>query len=624
MTPNGKHLYRFSEFLVDRAEQRLSKGEQSLPITPKAFELLGVLLEQNGRLVERDELMARLWPNTVVEEANLAQTVSLLRKVLGDTASSPRFIETVPTRGYRFVGQLEEPVVVIEDSVRTEVTIQETPRRWRPVAGVAALLLLIAGAYGVWRGLESKAGEPAAKSTAIRSLAVVPFRPLAGGEDEHLGVGMASSIIVRFARAGGVTVRPLSAVRKYQQHTDALQAGREQKVDAVLSGTMQRVGSTLRVTAMLLRTADGASLWAEEMDVRAGDMLQIQDTVADRAASRLGLVLKNDRRDTGNAEAREYFLKGARLFDRRGDGLAAKASLEHAILLFRKAIEIDPAFARAHGTLAFAYAWMLLIVDPDCPDCLGLARHHADRAIELDPTTPEVHLARYELLWSVHSGFQIEEAIRALRLATRLDPTVGHYDLGTLYAHVGLEEPAVREFKKALEIDPLSEQSQSRFIEGYRLLGRLDEAVSLQKKLLNRGDLLGDLVAQGDVSGARRALEESVKSNPTAPYPQGKYALLLAMEGRFSEAEARIPDIMRLARNRNYHHATYDVARVYAMQGKAAHSLEWLRKTADTGMPNYILFSRDRKLDPIREAAGFQAFMATMKSRWEALGREFQ
>ena len=623
MTPRSQPLYRFGEFLVDRAEQRLYKGEQPLPVTPKAFELLGFLLERKGRLAERDEIMERLWPDTVVEEANLAQTVSMLRKALGDTASSPRFIETVPKRGYRFVGRLEEPVVVVEERARTEITIQETSHRRRLLAGVASVIVLSA-AIGVWQRFQSKAGEATAKSTQIRSLAILPFRPLVGDEDEHLGLGLAASIIVRFAQAGGVIVRPLSAVRKYQQYTDVLQAGREQKVDAVLSGTVQRVGSTLRVTPILLRTADGVSLWADEIDVRSEDMLHIQDTVAGRAASRLGLVLKSSRRDTESAEAREYFLKGTRLFDRRGGGLPEKASIDHTIAFFQRAIEIDPAYARANGMLAFAYAWKLLVVDSDCADCLGFARRHADRALQLDPTTPEVHLARYELLWSVHSRFQIEEAIRALRLATSLDPTTGHNDLGILYAHVGLEDAAIREFKQSLEIDPLSEINQDRFVEGYRLLGRPADAVALQKRLLNRTSMPVDLLAQADVSGARRAIEESARSNPTAPYPQGHYALLLALEGRFSEAEARIPDIMRLARNRNYHHATYDVARVYAMQGKAARSLEWLRKTADTGMPNYILFSRDGKLDPIRHSVEFQAFMAEMKSRWEALGREFR
>src|SRR5262245_39709325 len=218
MSHQPKPIYEFGPYRLDAAERLLSRDGEVVPLQPKVFDLLLALVERHGHLLEKDELMKAVWPDTVVEEVNLANNISILRKTISENGR--RLIETVPKRGYRFVAEVREV------------------------------------------GRDSR--DQKAAPDSIKSIAVLPFKPLNRSQDEeYLGIGLADAVITRLSGAGKIVVRSTGSVNKYTASTqDPLAAGREQEVDAVLDASLWRSGEKLRVTARLLRVQDGMPLWS--------------------------------------------------------------------------------------------------------------------------------------------------------------------------------------------------------------------------------------------------------------------------------------------------------------------------------------------------------------------------
>jgi len=222
MRKQPKHWYEFGPFRLDATERVLLRDAEPVPLTPKVFDTLLVLVQNQGRMLEKEELIQTLWPDSIVEEGNLSQNIFILRKALGKHPNEPQYIETIPRRGYRFVA-----------SVRA-----------------------------VW---EEGTDRP---DVAMSSIAVLPFKPLgAEGGDEYLGLGMADALITRLSNLRQIIVRPTSAVRKYTSlEQDPVAVGRKFKVESVLEGSIHRLGDRIRVTVQLVSVRDGAPLWADKFD----------------------------------------------------------------------------------------------------------------------------------------------------------------------------------------------------------------------------------------------------------------------------------------------------------------------------------------------------------------------
>lgn len=515
-----------------------------------------------------------------------------------------------------------------------------SPRRkykwlWRGLAIVIVALLFAVAYQQNLGGLRQKLFPSRAATEEIRSLAILPFRAVSAQPgDDLLGTGMADTMITKVSQMGAITVRPTSAVRRFAaQDVDSLAAGKQLQVDAVLDGTVQRSGSVLRLNLNLLRVRDGASLWSDSLDVESGDVFAMQDQVSQKVAGALRLKLSGEaaarwnKRYTSNPEAYEYYLKGMRSFDRRGITSDWKPELLNAATMFQRAIQLDSNYALAHARLANVYAFLAVLVDPD-PKWLQAAIDELARAEALDSGLAETHIVRYELLWSHYEGFQVAEAIRQLREAAKIDPNASHSDLALLYHHVGLEEPSLREMERALQVDPTSEVNWWRHAEVYDMLVRPDEAIAVNRRYSEYSGtsyyVRKSYLWKQDWATVRREMEAALRRNPNDPFPHSTLALLAALQGDFRPFEQQKNDL--LARNKNtraYHHTTYNLACVYALQGKAAQAVELLQVTADTGMPSYTLFSRDPHLDRIRKEPAFVAFMDKMKTRYNEFAREF-
>jgi DNA-binding winged helix-turn-helix (wHTH) protein/TolB-like protein len=603
--------YTFGAYRVDLQARVLFRGDERVNLPPKTIDLLIALVERHGSVIDKEELLRVVWPDTFVEEGNLAKNVFLLRKMLGETQAGLPWIETIPKRGYRFIGPIDSSPapVIFEEHTQQRVIIEETLSPERPwwqwwAAGVA--LLAISGVAG-WAFLHGFGPHRT-------SVVVLPFREISRtGQSEYLELGIADSLITSLSRIDRLTVRPTSAIRGYaSQPVDSLRAGREQQADLVLEGTIQAIADRFRVNVNLLRVRDGASLWAGRLDVKAGDVFGLQDEVCRSVSRTLELRLepgadaRPQTRAAANAAAYDAYLRGKYVFRRE---LLGEFDFNAATAYFQSSIDADPRFTPAYAELAFVYTWQGLFAEPDRqPELLDRAWALLAQAESIDPDLPDIHLVRSEIVWSPARGFRIGEALRELRTAQKLDRHRGNQQLGSLYAHIGLEEQALEAFSRDAEVDPAGTYTASTYVDGLESLGLFEKAVREQRRLANRsGPPTSLLLTEG-----LAAVPESVPS-----------PLRLALAGKFAEAEALALKVRAGRPARNLHHALWPLAGVYALQGKAREAVAILRRTAELGLPSYPLVERNPSLDRIRKDPEFLRFAEESKARWLSYQREF-
>jgi DNA-binding winged helix-turn-helix (wHTH) protein/TolB-like protein len=628
--------YVFDDFAVDPANRTCTRGGRTLPVTGKAYDILLVFVENPGRLLSKEELLARIWPDEFVEEGNLARNVSTLRKVLCDAGKQHKYIATVPGHGYKFVGDVsqidngptETPAAPIQIAKTSEVAGSPTRNfiRQRAVFWISAALILFLTA--AWFGKDRLFPI----SPIVKSLAVLPLRGI-DPNDNYLGVGIADSVIRRISNSGQVTVRPTSAVLHYMnQDIDTLAAARELNADAILEGNVQRFGDNLRVSVNLLRTSDGGSIWSENFDLRADDIFSVQDEVAERVADKLKIRLGSASPSTAgkypvDQRAYEFYLKGLFSLDQRGFNRDDLPNMLNTIDLFQQSVAVDPNYAMAHGQLAFSYAWMAMFIQPDEPKWVELARQEIALSEKLDPNVAEAHVASGLLYWSSYGGYQNEAAIKEFRLAKRLNPGYSGAELIALYGHVGLEQQAAKELSRGLTIDPTSQALHGLVGILPYLRGDLDAWFSVNpgRNLEDRPLSPWYLLRKGSLERAQEILDKRLSESPDRSDFMMQRSLLLALQGKSSQAENLAASTMSVAQHgkENYHHLTYFAACVFALAGKSSDAVKWLRETADSGFPNYPLFARDPYLDRIRQSPEFTQFLSEQKSQWDRFNQEF-
>ncbi|MEN3336404.1 MAG: eukaryotic-like serine/threonine-protein kinase [Acidobacteriota bacterium] len=497
------------------------------------------------------------------------------------------------------------------------------PRLARAFAVAAGLLVLTGAAFGVGLWKQHAPVEP-----ALKSLAVLPLKSLDAG-DNYLGLGIADAAIRRVSQTGQVIVRPTSAVRRYlTDDTDALTAAKQLGVDSVLEGSFQRADDRLRVSVNLLRCRDGASLWSDSFDIHMADIFAVQDTVAQQVASRLRLQLDGSQRAqltkryTSNPVAYDFYLKGAYNFDQRMRD--AKRMTDAAVGFYKQALDADPNFALAHAQLAYTYVTIGTFLEPTQPAWVQRAREEINRAQALDPQLAETHLARFQLLYSEFEGYQAEAAAREALEANRLNPNVGHWELAYMFNHLGLEEQAARELARGLAIDPTSDALRQTKLLMYEVQSRLDDFAADPSVGRDGRVQALYLMAKGRFDEAQKVVDAWTTTS-AGPGVVSTQALLRAARGDFRGAEADIPIVLARhpLKDPNYHHAAYDIACIYALEGKSAAAVKWLRESAVWGFHLYPRYTRDAYLNRIRQSPEFVQFLAEMKTEHDTYRRDF-
>jgi len=629
--------YVFDDFEVDTVNRTCARAGEPLPITGKVFDILAVFIENPGRLLSKDELLDRVWPNEFVEEGNLARNVSTLRRALGDNGKDHKYILTVPGHGYRFLPEVvrasapgvpETASEVIADGHESLAPLEgrDHSNRWVLLV-VAGLTLLTAAWFGSERFL-----KPADQ---IKNLVVMPLKSLDSG-DSYLGVGIANAVIQKVSQSHQLTVKPTSAILRYAtENSDALAAAKELNADAVLDGTVQRSGDRLRVSINLLRTADGTSLWAESFEMANADIFEVQDRVAQQVANRLQLHLDSgreiaaDKKYPANPTAYEFYIKGIISLDQRGYYSDAMPQMLQTIDLLNKSIEADPNYALSHAQLGWAYTWIAEFMDASDPKWADLARKEIERADVLDPDIAETHLDKAVLYWSRYENYQYDAIIKELKIAHQLNPNTTHGEAAGIYGHLGLEEQALNELKQAREVDPGSQALKELEWILPALRGDADAWFEAIRTRENNSPYtyFGPwyYLRKGDLETAKKAIDEQFPKGQKYPDFQANEALYWSLKGDFSKAQSMIDPAVEMIPLGDHmrHHLTYDAACVYAIGGKSGEAVKWLRETADTGYPNYPLFARDPFLDRIRQSPEFIQFLAEQKTQWERFEQEF-
>ncbi len=508
MLLNHRSLYEFGAFRLDASERTLWRDGLLVPLTPKAFETLAILVEHRGKLLEKEALLSAVWPDSFVEEGNLAVQISLLRKTLGEEG----FIETVPRRGYRFVAPVREilPEPTIElASLRPPMDSNAVSRRG--VLAASATAVALASGAGVWW---FRVRQPV-KAIPFRSLAVLPFRMLAPNPgDEQLGLGLTDAVITRFGGLNKCIVRPTSAIRQFEQvPPDPVAAGKKLDVDAVLDASVQTQADKIRVNAQLVRVQDGQHLWAETFDLKRADLFTLEDELATRFLRSLFGTPSAMPRYQPKPEAFRLYLLG-KFHRNRWNSAGQRKAIEY----FEQAVIIDPGYAAAHA--ANANAWSLLAyffgiptaeaypksiaaaetalrLDDQLSDAhhsMGAirlfldwdwqkARHHFQKALELNPNNVDSHHA-YGVLNAIQK--KQAEGIASLHRALEIEPASAwrHVGLAFQYGCAKRLEEAVEELKKAHELEPALGSPMQDLFFYLTLLKKDKEAVEWHLKLM--------------------------------------------------------------------------------------------------------------------------------------------
>ena len=402
-------IFEFEEFRVDSLKRQLfrSNGEV-ITLPPKAFDTLLHLVKHPGQLLRKNDLMEAVWVDVAVEENNLSQSISAIRRALGERGGDHRFIVTVSGHGYKFVAPVRELASDKHDGLPESDLANDELQRHDP-ASIDEPLHRRAPSWTWSRnqswllgtGVVTIAGflllgyflrpRDAGLSPTIRTIAVLPFKPLFEPDrNEALELGMADTLIAKLSGNEDLAVRPLESVRRANSSgKDPLAIGRDLGVEAVVDGSIQTGNDRIRVTARLTRTSDGKQLWSGQFEEKLNDIFALQDAISQRVAAALRTKLKRSgRQQTQNVDAYKMYVTG-RLYASR----LTLDDTEKAIAAYNEAIALDPNYALPFVGLSRAYRTFTLTSDVPSGEAMPEAKAAALRALELDEIEPEAHTA---------------------------------------------------------------------------------------------------------------------------------------------------------------------------------------------------------------------------------------
>ncbi|HJZ71017.1 MAG TPA: winged helix-turn-helix domain-containing protein [Vicinamibacterales bacterium] len=528
MADSIEERYAFGPFHLDAAEGVLLRDGAPVALPPKVFATLLALVRRHGHVVSRDALVREVWPDTFVEDGNLTQNISVLRKVLGADAVGRPYLETVPKRGYRFtaiVTPVDEPSTPpnvdasspLAPFVATPAPALTIRGRWRRALAVGVGIAALIAATESWRRASS---EP--RRVPIRSLAVLPFRSLPPVDGDYLGIGITDTLVSRLSAIREIVVRPTIAVTRFRDAgEDAMALAKRLNVDAILDGHVQRRDQRLRVTAQFMRGDDGRVLWSLSFDQTFDDVFRIEDEIAERVTQAvLGASAPRDRsatRFTPSAEAYEAYMR-ARHFLRT----QTRDDVAKSIDAFQSAVRREPDYALAYAGLSAAYRTGEDYVGPRM-QFLPLARAAAERAVALDGNLAEAHAALGMVLFADDWDWKgaEHEFRRAMELNSGVADSYSMY--GMLLATRRHFPEALVLFERGHSIDPLSLPGNSRLGYALFLLGRYGDAIAVAQRTLqlekdffaSHGGLCAAYEAKGEFD---EAVEECKKAVELAGY----------------------------------------------------------------------------------------------------------
>jgi adenylate cyclase len=558
-------IYEFGPFLVNERERTLRRNGELVPLTPKVFDILLVLVQNSGRVLTKNEMMNFVWPDTAVEESNLARNVSTLRKALGDGPDEHGYIETIPWRGYRFI---------------------------------------------------AKVRQSSDERAAIDSLAVLPFlNEISDSATDYLADGMTESLINKLSRVANLRVMSRNSVFRYKtgeakaSFPDATTIGRELGVRAVLIGRIRQVDSIVVVSVELIDAADNTHLWGGLYNREPSDILALQNSISQQIAEVLRVRLTSTdklelaKRHTQNSEAYHLYLKGRFYWNKLTPNGVGKG-----IELFKEAIQKDPNFALAYTGLLDGYTYLNNPVE---------ARKAAVKALELDPSLGEAHASLgfftflYDWDW-LRAEVEFKQAID-------LNPSYAqaHHWYSIYLAQMGRHEEAIHEAQLAQQLDPLSLPMNQTAGLVLAVARQYDRAVEALRKVI---DMDANYAAAHGTLGlvyARKGMcEQAIEEfEKVASLTGGHPGLAANLKGltAYSYAVCNRPDKARTLVDEICGEPTasaYLLATIYAALGEHDRALDWLDRAYVDRDFQLVSLKVDPAFDPLRSSTRFQELLA--------------
>jgi TolB-like protein/DNA-binding winged helix-turn-helix (wHTH) protein len=529
--PQSHPILEFGDFELDSMRRVLINrvDGRTVEITGRVLDALIYLAGRPGQLIDKRALIEALWPNVVVEEGNLSQTIHTLRKTLGEKAGEHRYIATVPGRGYQFVAEVKmrdpQPVAPTSDPRSAEPAVPDAPTARRPnrlwPTGVVALLVLGTVAALAWRGHDAPSPGSAPPTTttvaAHPSIAVLPFVDMSDTQDQvHFAEGLSEEILNILAHADNLRVTARTSSFSFKgENVDIKTIAQRLEVSHVLEGSVRKSGDKLRITAQLIDASNSAHLWSDTYDRDVHDVFGVQREIATAVAGALRVTLAREqprRAETASTQAYEHYLQGRFLFHRRapGDLLQAKAH-------FDDAIRIDPSYGRAWAGMAGVY-FVARFEKVDLPDAMNNWRRAVERAITLAPDLAEGHMRAAQYYWQIRQQATADAELARAQALDPQDPLVLAATMSE-YVEKGRIEDAVEIQKRIVAIDPLSAS--------------------------NRGNLGAFLIAVDRLPEAQAELERALELSPAAPSMLTTVTDVLIRQNRMDDALeviSRLPD----------------------------------------------------------------------------------
>jgi TolB-like protein/DNA-binding winged helix-turn-helix (wHTH) protein/Tfp pilus assembly protein PilF len=483
--------YRFGPFSLNPGEKVLLRQGRPVALTAKAFEILMLLVQNPGRSLAKEEMLREVWPDSFVDESNLAQHIFQLRKILEEAPGGRAYIETIPRYGYRFTQQVQqsptpsgETPATAPDAFASVGRMDETATkpRWIIVAALAAVAAV--AAVGIYVANE-RASNPRGVKAGKVMLAVLPFENLSrDAQQEYLSNGLTEEMITQLGNLDperlGVIART-SAMQYKDSHKDLRQISRELGVDYILEGSVRREGDQVRITAQLIQVRDQTHLWAKEYDRNLRDILVLQSDVAGSVAREIQLRLTPQQTASlavahpVDPQAYELYLKGRYFWNKRNEAAYVKA-----IDFFDQAIARDPQYARAYSGLADAYALLGSWPNAGLPRRVAMprAKEAALTALKLDDSLAESHasLAFVEMQYEWNWAASEQEFRRAIALNPNY--ATAHQWFAYWLMVQGHADDSIAEIELARKADPLSIIIRSDAVEMLCTAGRFDEAIA--------------------------------------------------------------------------------------------------------------------------------------------------
>jgi TolB-like protein/DNA-binding winged helix-turn-helix (wHTH) protein len=609
---------RFGPFEFDADAGELRKDGQRINLHGQPLQILRVLLERASQVVSRDELRARLWPSdTFVDfDHSLNAAVNKLREALGDSAVTPQFIETIPRRGYRFSALIEttpKPSV----SANPQASIVSPSAPLQEAAGIGhritlALAIVLLMALLVMGIIELR--KPAVPP--ISSIAVLPFANLSGDpSQEYFADGMTDTLITDLAQIQTLRVISRTTAMQYKGTKKTLpEIARELHIEAVVEGSVQRVGDHVRVAAELLYGPNDRPLWAQSYERDLRDTLALEKEVARTIVHQIhgkvkpGELAPRATIQPVDPEAQEDYLKGLYYWARRPIGL------QKGIGFFQQALEKDPTYASAYAGLALSYAtmgsWENGVLPPR--ETMPKAKAAAQRALELDDTLSQAHAALAYV--NLHYDWDWDAAEKEFRRSLQLnnnDPIAHHWYSHFLTA-AGRNPESLAESKVAQELDPLDPGISIHLAWLYYYAGQYDKVILQSKEVLEVApqsfwphfDLGLAYEQKGRFQEAINEFRKASEMSPRSTFVIAALGHTHAIAHQHANAARILAELSETSKS--FYVPAFDVAVIYAGTGDNNLALQWLERAFEERSTWLVYLKYDPRFESLRSDPSFQ------------------